>query len=534
LLKKAGLDWHDLVTLLHGNQPSFLEMLAGLVENEADALVRLGRAGATFFCSTKNIAFADVRMGEQVLTLALASREFQEWLGHQYFREKNKAPKLASERDAIRTLTAYARYEGDPRCEVHLRSARVDETLFLDIGDETGRCIEITAAGWRVLPRSPVKFQRPPGMAALPIPEVGGDIEQLRRFTNLSDANFILYVAALTGALFPGRPHVLVNLIGESGSGKTTAARIARSLTDPSEVPTGMLPREARDLFADVNGSHVLSYDNVSNIPKPISDALCQITSGTGFRKRRLYTDLDQILVGGYRTIVLTSVSNAVVEPDLAERCVTLHLSHIAQRRSEARLWKEFERERPAIFGALLDIIAHGLKRLPHVTVPAPPRLIDFALWGTAIEQAFGAAGSFLAAFATSQTTAIDSVIEVNPVAAAIAAFMEDRFTWDGTTTELWRELQARDQTEARPTETKGWPKDPVSFGIALAKTLPTLRRIGIEGTRDRLKSRKRTPMLHLRRIEAEEHPRHWAAEGSERSEASNRALAKIIPFREI
>ena len=37
----------------------------------------------------------------------------------------------------------------------------------------------------------------------------------------------------------------------------------------------------------------------------------------------------------------------------------------------------------------------------------------------------------------------------MNPVAAAIAA-------WDGTTTQLWRELQARDQTEARPTETKG------------------------------------------------------------------------------
>jgi hypothetical protein len=43
----------------------------------------------------------------------------------------------------------------------------------------------------------------------------------------------------------------------------------------------------------------------------------------------------------------------------------------------------------------VLDIIAHGLKQLPHVTVPDPPRLIDFALWGTAIEQAFGAAGSF-------------------------------------------------------------------------------------------------------------------------------------------
>jgi hypothetical protein len=61
------------LTLLHGNQPSFPEMLARLVEKEADALVRPGRADAIFFCSNKNIAFADVRMSEHVLTLPLAS-----------------------------------------------------------------------------------------------------------------------------------------------------------------------------------------------------------------------------------------------------------------------------------------------------------------------------------------------------------------------------------------------------------------------------------------------------------------------------
>jgi hypothetical protein len=531
-LKKADLDWHDLAKLLHGIQPSSLEMPAGRVEGEADEIVRLGLAGATFFCSTKDIAYADVRVGEDVLTLPLAGRKFQEWLGHQYFGQKNKAPKLASERDAMRTLAAYARYQGGPRCEVHLRSARVGETLILDIGDETGWAIEVTAAGWHLLARSPVKFERMPGMAALPIPEIGGDIQRLRRFTNLSDSNFVLYVAALTDALFPGRPHVLLNLVGESGSGKTTAERIARSLTDPSEVPAGTLPRETRDLFADVKSSRVLCYDNVGDIPKRISDALCQITTGTGFRKRRLYTDSDQILVGGDRTVVFTSVSNPVVEPDLAERCVPLHVLHIAQRRSEARLWKDFERDRPAIFGALLDIVALGLKRLPQVTVPDPARLVDFVLWGVAIEQAFGAPGCFLAAFAACQTTALDSVIELNPVATAIAAFMEDKDGWDGTATELWRELKARDRTEARLTETKGWPKDPISFGIALAKSLPTLRKVGVQATRDRSTSRKRTPVVHLRRIRVENQPQqqNTAAEGSERLEGLNNcALAKII-----
>jgi len=319
---------------------------------------------------------------------------------------------------------------------------------------------------------------------------------------------------------------------------------IARALTDPSDVPAGTLPREARDLFADVNGAHVLSYDNTSTIPKSISDSLCQVTSGTGFRKRKLYSDLEQVLVGGYRTVILTGVYNAVTEPDLAERCITMNLPHVAlgQRCSEERLWKDFERARPAIFGALLGIVAHGLKQLPRTHVPDLPRLADFALWGVAIEGAFAPAGSFLRAFTASQAAATDATVEVSPVATAIAAFMEDRISWDGTTTQLWRELQTRDQAETRPTETKGWPRDPVSFGIALTKAIPTLRKIGIEATRDRSTSRKRTPMLHLRGIEQREEPAQQqyratgTAERSERSEGSvmsNHALANVIAFPE-
>jgi hypothetical protein len=263
LLKKAGLDWHDVVTLLSAQQDPVFDLLKRLLEKETDALVRLARAGATFFCSHKKVAFADVRIGNHCLTLPLTSRDFSEWMAYEYFKEVEQAPKLSSEKDALRNLTAFAKYKGE-RYDVHLRAAHVGETLYLDVGDETGRAVEVTANGWKVLSVSPVKFQRMAGMAALPIPERGGDIEQLRRFVHVSDSDFILYIAALTDALFPGRPHPVLNLIGDSGSGKTTAARIARALTDPSEVPAGTLPREVRDLFADVNGSHVLYYDNTS------------------------------------------------------------------------------------------------------------------------------------------------------------------------------------------------------------------------------------------------------------------------------
>ena len=282
------------------------------------------------------------------------------------------------------------------------------------------------------------------------------------------------------------------------------------------------------------------SLDCIAIIDAKLRITLITASSSSGqerhVRVRR--TDLEQVLIGGYRTVILTGVHNAVTEPDLAERCVTMNLSHIApgQRRLEMRLWKEFDRERPAIFGALLDIVAHGLKQLPQVKVPDLPRLADFALWGSAIENAFATTGSFLAAFTTSQAVAPDATVEVSPVAAAIGGFMEDQNSWDGTTTQLWRALQTRDQAEARPTETKGWPHDPISFGIALTKVIPTLRKIGIAVTRDRATSRRRTPMVHLRKIEPAE-AQQGADATSEMPEASERSELpetdrKIVPFR--
>src|SRR6516162_2987858 len=61
LLRAHKLDWHDFLTLMTTEQKSSIfDALGKLLEKAADALVRLGRAGATFFCSSTGAAFADV------------------------------------------------------------------------------------------------------------------------------------------------------------------------------------------------------------------------------------------------------------------------------------------------------------------------------------------------------------------------------------------------------------------------------------------------------------------------------------------
>jgi hypothetical protein len=160
-------------------------------------------------------------------------------------------------------LAARAKFEGE-RHEVFLRVAESNNRIYLDLADEMWRAIEIDASGWRDADSSPVRFRRTPAMRSLPVPTAGGKIDDLRGFVNLSPGDFHLYIVALIDALFPQRPHVMLHLTGEEGSGKSAASKIARDLTDPSQVPLRTLPNTVRDLFVSSCNSHTLAFDNVS------------------------------------------------------------------------------------------------------------------------------------------------------------------------------------------------------------------------------------------------------------------------------
>jgi hypothetical protein len=74
--------------------------------------------------------------------------------------------------------------------------------------DESWRCIEIGAHGWRIADDPPVRFRRSAGMQPLPLPVRRGSIELLAPFLSLaSDNDFVLVVAWLLGALRAGGPY---------------------------------------------------------------------------------------------------------------------------------------------------------------------------------------------------------------------------------------------------------------------------------------------------------------------------------------
>ena len=152
---------------------------------------------------------------------------------------------------------------------------------------------------------------------------------------------------------------------------------------------------------------------------------------------RQLYTDDAEVLFEAARPLLLNGIEDVIGRPDLADRAMTLPPISDAQRRAEAELWADFERARPEILGALLDIVAHGLTKRSDVRRTSLPRMADFALWAAACETALWPAGTVAQAYRDNRQAITESVIEADPVASCVRNIMENRDQWDGTASDF-------------------------------------------------------------------------------------------------
>ena len=94
--------------------------------------------------------------------------------------------------------------------------------------------------------------------------------------------------------------------------------------------------------------------------------------------------DTDETLFKGARPIALEGISNFVSRRRFQDRAVILPLDPLPSYRTERELDAAFERQRPGIFGALLDLLVHGVRMLPETHLAHPPRMADFAHWAVA------------------------------------------------------------------------------------------------------------------------------------------------------
>jgi hypothetical protein len=482
-------------------------------ETQSDMLLRIAQA-AELFHDPGGEAFARVPVEEHHEIWPVHSRVFRDWLLQGYYLETGKAPSAQALKEALNTLEARARFDGEEH-EVFTRVAGVGSKVYLDLCNPEWEVVEITAAGWQVLRKVPVRFQRTPVMRPLPRPVGGGSLTELRPLVNLlDDPAFVLLVAFLVAALGPRGPYPVLVLHGEQGSAKSSLARLVAFLTDPSAAPLRTVPRNEEDLMIAASHSRLLAFDNLSGLPSWFSDALCRLSTGGGFSTRQLYTNRDEIVFSAIRPVVLNGIDEVVGRQDLVDRSLVLSLPAIPEeaRRCERELWDEVEALRPRLLGALLDAVSCGLRRRNEVRLDRSPRMADFAHWVVAAEPALPwPAGAFLAAYEANRGEAVESSLEADEVAVAVRELVAEQSEFEGTAQELLATLEARVAEGVR--KSRFWPKNPRALSARLRRSAPGLRRGGVDvitGLRNR---HMRLAQITGADLRPDRHNRHEAPE---------------------
>jgi hypothetical protein len=445
-------------------------------DSQATLLVRMAReAGADLF-HHDGTPCVTVTVGSHTETYRLRSKQARAWLSGLFLDALDKAPGGQAIADALNTLEALAaRGENRP---VYVRIAESNGRIYLDIGDATWRCIEITQVSWRVIDAAPVRFRRPKGLLPLAVPQPGGSVAKLRPFVNVAtETDFVLVVATVLAFLRGRGPYPLLVENGEQGSSKSTLTKIIKQLIDPNEAPLGSAPREVRDLMIAASHSHLLGFDNLSVIPDWLSDALCSLSTESGFSTQSLFTDEEETIFSASRPMVMNGIPAFASRQDLVGRSVIVTMPPIpdSARRDEQSFWAEFERERPFILGALLDIIVVALRNIDTVVLERLPRMADFAKWIVAAGPPCPwLAGTFMAAYDANRHDAMDQSLDGDALAEHIKTISTE---WSGTAADLLTVLNA--VTEDRIRHQKSWFQKPRQIADHLRRIAPALRQAG-------------------------------------------------------
>jgi len=162
---------------------------------QRDNLVSLAD-GAELWHTPEGDSWATIPIDGHFEHWGIRSRAFRAWMAGRYFDATGGAPGRQSLEDALCVLDM--KCQRGPKYRVFLRTGEADGAIFIDLADEQWRAVKITAYGWEVCDRPPVKFMRSRAMQSLPVPEGGAEIDELTCLLNCrSEADTRLVVAWL-------------------------------------------------------------------------------------------------------------------------------------------------------------------------------------------------------------------------------------------------------------------------------------------------------------------------------------------------
>ena len=453
-------------------------------DSQATALADLAAERCELWHDADSNAYATITGEAHNQHWRVDSTGFRDWLSWLAHSKMGTAPSGETLKSTCNALAGQAKFDGDEH-EPRRRVAKDSSGYWLDMGDDQWRAILITATGWKVMCKPPVRLIRTKATRPLPEPVSGGSVDALWDLVNVPAQERLLALAWIIECFRSDTPYALLELTGEQGAAKSTAQRIFRRFVDPNQVELRGKPKTVEDIYVAAANSHLLSYENLSGLSNDQSDALCTCCTGGGYASRELYTNGEESILTAHCPVALNGISPVVLRPDLLDRAVSITLPEIKVRKTDDEIREATEAAAPGIMGALLDLFSNALAFMPSVVIPPEqrPRMADFATLGEAIAKVQGyPEGHFLTLYTDHRRAAIGRTIDASPVAAAMVAYVDRGNRYAGTVKGLLEVL-----TEHKPDHERDeyWPRSPKGLADAMRRYSPALRQMGIKARVD-------------------------------------------------
>jgi hypothetical protein len=441
-------------------------------KSAATLLVELALDQYQFGCTEDGKPFA-IRPGQNVVRMLRGGKNsLRAELSQAYYWRYRKAPPQQALADALLVLDGEATSRAPSK--VHLRVAAANGAIWIDLGDAAETVVKIDATGWQLASTDiPVLFERTTLTGVMPEPQHGGNLDMLWQHLNVAEADRPLVLAVLIAAIAtPNAPHVVLALLGEQGTGKTTACKRIVEMVDPSPVPLRKPPKDAESWVTAAQGSWVVALDNLSQVPDWLSDSICRAATGEGDVRRALYTDGGLAVFAFRRCVLLNGIDVGALRGDLADRTVrvTLDLITDEQRKKDAELDERWRQTYPQVLGALFAGVAGVAGVLSSVRLESKPRMADFAHVLAAVDQLYDTNG--LARFMDQARVMAEDLLSADPFLVAMAAAKLD---FKGTAAQLLEDLTPAEERRLP----RDWPKNARAVTGLLKRNAPALRKAG-------------------------------------------------------
>lgn len=377
---------------------------------------------------------SDVVLGTQAYPLS--SEEFKAMI-FKHIVDIGKAP--TSERVSTLIAICKGRAYGDGIVyPLHTRVTESDGKIYIDLGDESWRCVEIDKEGWRFVTLDKPLFRRYNHMQPIDVADKGTreDLDRFFNMLHIVDADMILVKAASATMCKPGIPHVILTFNGPQGSSKTTTCKAIRSAIDPSTIPALAIKNNNRELGLQLAKHWAPAYDNITQLTEWQMDALCRASTGEGIENRQLYTDDDDRIYQYKRCLILNGISTVGTRSDFLERCLIISLERIPDkiRMEEAEVKQRLDELAPKMRAYLFEVMASSIKLYDSIHTELKgrlPRMADFAVWGECAARSMGYnSNEFFDAYKIHVSNLNKEAIEKNIVGELLLEFLENNEEW--------------------------------------------------------------------------------------------------------